>query len=124
MYYAILLDTKSRNKLSVFNEYENSFCHHVTIAYNPTNAVDEFFSPYIGEKIWMNVVSVHKNPIIQAAKISILHSFIRRVDYGVTHCTMSAQKGIKPWYSNPMLLGDNTKRRISMRISGSLVKIE
>ena len=124
MYYAILLNEESRNKLSVFNEYKINFCHHVTIAYKPKNAVDEFFSPYIGEKIWMNVVSVHKNPIIQAARISILHSFIRRVDYGVTHCTMSAQEGIKPWYSNPMLLGDNTKRRISMRISGSLVKIE
>jgi hypothetical protein len=103
IYWAVKLDSASKATLlaKMPPTHNNVFAEHMTIAFRPSDLVEEELVGRIGEKVALTVVGQTIDDKGQAAVV--ISYDVRRIDYGTAHITISCANGTKPVYSHELV---------------------
>lgn len=99
-YFSIILDESDQNYLKRMRcvAHPRLFCHHVTVAFNPTLEQIAQFTPLIGRRFVFNATSLVTDEKGQAMRVEGVPSLNKH-----PHITISCAEGVSPVYSNELL---------------------
>jgi hypothetical protein len=97
-YFSIVLSPHSQELLkSLGLKHPNVYCHHVTVAFNPSLEDITKWTPHIGKKISFYTTRMVTDEHAQAIEVNAPSN------NEFPHVTMSTAVGVKPVYSNELL---------------------
>lgn len=106
LYWAVLLDQKSRNILRATfpPKHGNVYAEHMTILFGSTKEQDEKMLLQWGKEVQLFVTGIAEDDKGQAV---VVHG-MDRVGGGIPHVTISCADGTRPVYSNKLLANGYT----------------
>lgn len=110
-YIAAVLDEASSAALRKLAVHPDVYCHHVTLAYRPTQEVWEKYVGMVMTRVELIAVGMKRDEKGQAVLIEGIRS-----ENAHPHVTVSCAGGVRPNYSNELLrdLGDMTHIHIPL----------
>lgn len=104
-YFAAVLTEKAQRKLAAAAKHPQVYCHHVTLAYRPTEEQYEKYAPLLGTTVFVDIEEMREDEKGQAASVRLaipcenIHP----------HVTISCADGIPAVYSNALLKAPGKK---------------
>lgn len=119
-YYAAVLDPESSELLKDKAVHTNIFCHHVTLAYNPTEEVASRYKHLVGTKLQLRVTGIRTSNKCQAAIVEGVQTENKH-----SHVTISCADGTKPVESNELLsIEEGFFEEVDLQISAEVTFIK
>lgn len=117
IYWAVVLNDESRVKLlSIFYpRHPNIYAEHMTVAFKPSDNVEEALLPDIGKEFHILATSHYYDSKGQA--VSVVGP---RIDPGPAHITISCNNGVKPVYSNELITKEKGNPVVPVDLTGRL----
>jgi hypothetical protein len=105
-YIAAVISKRAAKKLRSFAIHSKIFCHHVTIAYAPTDEIYAKYAHLVGKRIAFTITGICSNNKGQAAAVRDVPS-----ENHHPHITISCAVGVPPVYSNDLLSGKRVRKK-------------
>jgi len=101
IYWAALLTPESKDLLlkNVPPIHGKVYAEHATIAFKPSEQIDEEFNKSLGKSVSLTVIGLASDDKGQAVEVK----GVSRSDFGTPHITISCAGGTSPFYSNQLL---------------------
>ena len=140
-YFAIVLDEDSKKNLSsyLYNttggpKFDITRMDHITLAYKPNMSEAEEFKKLLGKTCNAYINEYRRNDNIEAYFIDLMcydsyrlsthEKYLKRLDDGMPHITISHKRGLMPKEANSMFDKPTVKRNAVGYITGKLVYID
>ena len=140
-YFAIVLDEDSKKNLSsyLYNttggpKFDITRMDHITLAYKPNMSDAEEFKKLLGKTCNAYINEYRRNDNIEAYFIDLMcydsyrlsthEKYLKRLDDGMPHITISHKRGLMPKEANSMFDKPTVKKNAVGYITGKLVYID
>ncbi len=115
-YAALVLTDESAAILQGMAVYETVHCHHLTLAFRPTQEEwDGAYAAIEGDTLELQVVGIASDDKGQAVLVELPEGIACKNAY--PHVTISCAEGIKPKYSNELLADASKLSALDLTIS-------